>query len=104
MSSSGDEGGASGSASDSVPASPKPQNGPKTYKRVEVPTHEQLMASELMDSCILRFFISGIAGAGLGAAMGLLFGSFSLEMTPGMLEGRERNTISLAQESRSLDR
>mmetsp|Transcript_29741 Transcript_29741/g.41072 ORF Transcript_29741/g.41072 Transcript_29741/m.41072 type:complete len:161 (+) Transcript_29741:160-642(+) len=54
---------------------------PKTYKPVEIPTPEQVLQSEIGDSCILRFFLSGLAGGVLGAGMGLIFGSFQ-EITP----------------------
>jgi len=55
----------------------------KKYEAVVVPNAEQIFQQEIMDSCILRFFMSGLAGGAMGAVMGLVFGSFSLEMTPG---------------------
>jgi len=56
----------------------------KKYEAVVVPNAEQIFQQEIMDSCILRFFMSGLAGGAMGAVMGLVFGSFSLEMTPGV--------------------
>jgi hypothetical protein len=56
----------------------------KKYEPVVVPNAEQIFQQEITDSCILRFFMSGLAGGAMGAVMGLVFGSFSLEMTPGM--------------------
>lgn len=59
------------------------KKGPKQYAPIVTPTREEIVMSEFMDSCITKFFLSGVVGGLAGAAFGMIFGSFSLEMTPG---------------------
>jgi hypothetical protein len=73
---SGEGAGGSGAGAQTPPAK-------KKFEPVVVPNAEQIFQNEIMESCVLRFFMSGVLGGAMGAAMGLVFGSFSLEMTPG---------------------
>ena len=56
--------------------------GPKTYKRVEMPTPDQIAMDDLMNNCVVKTVMATVMGSVLGAAMGIFFGAFE-PMAPG---------------------
>lgn len=66
------------------PAKPKKAaaQGPKKYKRVEMPTPDQIMMDDTMNNCAVKTVLATVMGSVLGAAMGIFFGAFE-PMAPG---------------------
>lgn len=64
-----------------VPAKAAPE-APKTYKRIEMPTNEQIMMEDFMNNCLVKTVMATVLGSALGAAMGIFFGAFE-PMQPG---------------------
>jgi|AntAceMinimDraft_12_1070368.scaffolds.fasta_scaffold102580_1 hypothetical protein len=56
--------------------------GPKTYKRVEMPTPDQIAMDDVMNNCGVKTVMATVMGCVLGAAMGIFFGAFE-PMVPG---------------------
>ena len=96
--------GASASASDGAP-SPAPPSAPpaasagagagagppkpKTYKKVEMPTPEQIVMDDLMNNCLVKSVLATVMGGVLGAAMGIFFGAFE-----GPVPGEEKLSVT----------
>ena len=57
------------------PVKPKP-SGPKQYKRVELPTPDQIMMDDTMNNCVVKTVLATVMGSALGAGMGIFFGAF----------------------------
>ncbi len=60
------------SASDS---SGKKKKIPKSYKRLDLPSPEQIVQEDFMNNCALRTVLSGAMGSVLGVAFGLFMGT-----------------------------
>lgn len=73
---------ASTTSADSAPPGKAPPPPPKTYKRVEMPTPDQIMMDDLMNNCLVKTVMATVMGGVLGAAMGIFFGAFE-PMAPG---------------------
>ena len=63
------------------PASPQQQQNKqqpgkkKAYKRIELPTPEQMASEEFMNNCAVRTALSGAMGSVLGVAFGVFMGT-----------------------------
>ena len=68
-----------GSAKPADPSKPDPKK-PKTYKKVEMPTPEQMMMDDAMNNCVVKTVLATVMGSFLGAAMGIFFGAFEPSM------------------------
>lgn len=49
--------------------------GLRTYKRVELPTAEQIMQEDFMNNCAVRTVLSGVMGSALGVVFGVFMGT-----------------------------
>lgn len=49
--------------------------GLRPYKRLDMPTAEQIMSEDFMNNCAVRTVLSGVMGAGLGVMFGLFMGT-----------------------------
>lgn len=56
------------------PKKPLPP-GLRPYKRVDMPTAEQMASEEFMNNCAVRTVLSAVMGGGLGAMFGLFMGT-----------------------------
>lgn len=93
----------SGEASTSDAVSPdatkkkRPAEAPKTYKKVEMPTPEQIALDDFMNNCAVKTVLATVMGGFLGATMGIFFGAFEPTMP-----GDEK--LSVAQTLRNAAR
>lgn len=62
---------------------------PKTYKKVEMPSAEQMMMDDAMNNCVVKTVLATVMGSVLGAAMGIFFGAFEPSMP-----GDEKLTVA----------
>lgn len=89
------------STSDVVPAeAPKkkrPAEALKTYKKIEMPTPEQIALDDFMNNCAVKTVLATVMGGFLGATMGIFFGAFEPN-----LPGDEK--LSVAQTLRNAAR
>ena len=59
------------------------KEAPRRYKKVELPTQEQMMMDDVMNNnCMVKMVLSCVMGGVLGAGMGIFFGAFE-PMQPG---------------------
>jgi import inner membrane translocase subunit TIM22 len=49
--------------------------GQRTYRRVELPTPEQMAQDEFMNNCGTRTVLSAVMGSGLGVLFGIFMGT-----------------------------
>ena len=56
-------------------AAAKDAQKPKTFKRIDLPSPEQMMQEDFMNNCATRTVLSGVMGMGLGVAFGIFFGT-----------------------------
>jgi hypothetical protein len=49
--------------------------GQRTYRRVELPTAEQMTQDEFMNNCGTRTVLSAVMGSGLGVLFGIFMGT-----------------------------
>jgi import inner membrane translocase subunit TIM22 len=68
-----------GGTSSDTPEKQAPKK-PKTYKKVEMPTPEQMMMDDTMNNCVVKTVLATVMGSVLGAAMGIFFGAFEPSM------------------------
>lgn len=57
------------------PPPPKLPPGRRPYKRVDIPSREQMMQEEFMNNCGVRTVLSAVMGAGLGVMFGIFMGT-----------------------------
>ena len=56
------------------------KEAPRRYKKVELPTQEQMMMDDVMNNCVVKSVLATVMGGFLGAAMGIFFGAFEPTM------------------------
>jgi hypothetical protein len=56
--------------------------GGKVYKRVEIPTPEQITGEDFMNNCMTRSVMSTVLGGGMGVVFGLFMGGMRESMDP----------------------
>ena len=47
----------------------------KTFKRIDLPSPEQMIQEDFMNNCATRTVVSGVMGMGLGVMFGIFFGT-----------------------------
>ena len=62
---------------------------PKTFRRIDMPSQEQMIQEDFMNNCATRTVVSGVMGMGLGVMFGIFFGTMDsavgCELCPALL-------------------
>ena len=72
------------------------------YERMEMPTNEQLIQAEVMNTCIARAVMAGIGGLFLGGAFGIVMGAMdtsSMDSTLSLDPKKQKTTLQVLRET-----
>ena len=70
---------------------------PKTFRRIDLPSPEQMMQEDFMNNCATRTVVSGVMGMGLGVCFGIFFGTMDSAVRTGSRAAHcaQRHRLSL---------